>query len=139
MLDLKSEKSSGIIRPDLHWYLRSVEEVIIRTLATYGIKGNRDEINTGVWVGKNKIAAVGVSSTRWITTHGFAINVDPDLGCFHREHIHPCGIEDLDRGVTSIGEILREGIDDDPKIPTIAEVASIVIGEMEKVFGVRIE
>eukprot|EP00579_Thalassiosira_antarctica_P004369 CAMPEP_0201899006 /NCGR_PEP_ID=MMETSP0902-20130614/49579_1 /ASSEMBLY_ACC=CAM_ASM_000551 /TAXON_ID=420261 /ORGANISM="Thalassiosira antarctica, Strain CCMP982" /LENGTH=322 /DNA_ID=CAMNT_0048432307 /DNA_START=54 /DNA_END=1019 /DNA_ORIENTATION=- len=79
-------------KQDLHWYLRQIEEVIIQTLLEFDIQSNRDEINTGVWVGQNKIAAVGVSSSRWITTHGLAINVSPNLDHFDKDIITPCGI-----------------------------------------------
>ena len=131
MLNLKTGPS---LKMDLHWYLRMIEEVIIQTLAHYNIEGNRDEINTGVWVGTNKVAAVGISSSRWITTHGFALNVDPDLSYFDTSIILPCGIEG--RGVTSLGEILR--LQDRP-IPTVTEVAEVVISIMGKVFSVKIQ
>jgi lipoyl(octanoyl) transferase len=131
MLNLKTGPS---LKMDLHWYLRMIEEVIIQTLAHYNIEGNRDEINTGVWVGTNKVAAVGISSSRWITTHGFALNVDPDLSYFDTSIILPCGIEG--RGVTSLGEILR--LQDRP-IPAVTEVAEVVISIMGKVFNVKIQ
>jgi lipoyl(octanoyl) transferase len=83
-----------------------VEEVVIQTLLAYDIKGNCNDINTGIWVGKEKVTAVGVTSSRWITTHGFALNVSPDLSFFDT-NIIPCGIEG--RGVTSIEKILSEG------------------------------
>jgi len=137
MLDLKDGGRSGAYQADLHWYLRMIEEVIIQTLKHYGIDGNRDEINTGVWVGKNKIAAVGISSSRWITTHGFALNVDPDLSYFDTSVILPCGIEG--RGVTSMGEVLRARNDETRRILCVTEVAAVVTKTMEKVFGVTIE
>lgn len=116
---------------DLHWYLRMVEEVVIRTLLRYGIESMRDEENTGVWVGDQKIAAVGISSSRWITTHGFALNVDPDLGYFDTSIILPCGIEG--KGVTSMGDILRQRGE---SVPQMIEVAEVVITVIEEVFGV---
>jgi lipoate-protein ligase B len=93
-------------KQDLHWYLQMVEEVVIQTMLAYDIKGNCNDINTGVWVGKEKVTAVGVTSSRWITTHGFALNVSPDLSFFDT-NIIPCGIKG--RGVTSIEKILSEG------------------------------
>lgn len=110
---------------DLHWYLRQIEEIIIRTLKEYGISSNRDKINTGVWVGPNKIAAVGVSSSRWITTHGCALNVNLDLDAFSQEIITPCGIEK--RGVTSMKKIMK---DDCPSVEEVADVALRYFGDV---------
>ena len=124
LLHLKHEN----YEQDLHWYLRQVEEVIIRTLASFDIKSNRDSINTGVWVGKDKIAAVGVSSSRWITTHGLALNVDPNLGHFDKSIITPCGIEERD--VTSMSKLLR---DDCPSMNEVAKVAVDCFGEVFQV------
>ena len=87
---------------DLHRYLRDLEEVLITTLGSYGIVAGRRPPYTGVWVGDRKVAAIGVAVRRWITFHGFALNVDPDLG--HFDWIHPCGIRDL--GVTSMRSLL---------------------------------
>jgi lipoyl(octanoyl) transferase len=122
-------------KQDLHWYLRMVEEVVIQTLLAYEIKGYRDDINTGVWVGKEKVAAVGVTSSRWITTHGFALNVSPDLSFFDTSNILPCGIEG--RGVTSIEKILSEGGSSD--IPTIEDVATETSRNLEKVFDIQVQ
>ncbi|KAL9178524.1 hypothetical protein ACHAXT_001862 [Thalassiosira profunda] len=116
---------------DLHWYLRQIEEVIIQTLSEFDVASNRDEINTGVWVGRNKIAAVGVSSARWITTHGLAINVRPNLGHFDDEIITPCGIEG--RGVTSLDEVMGR---DCPTVQEVAEVATRCFGD---VFQIELE
>lgn len=91
---------------DIHRYLRDIEEAIIRTLAQLGIPANRDGQYTGVWVGSNKIAAIGVKVSRWITMHGFALNVSTDLTYFDR--IIPCGI--FHKGVTSIEEVLGKSI-----------------------------
>jgi len=124
-------------KQDLHWYLRMVEEVVIETLRVYDIEGYRDEDNTGVWVGDNKVAAVGVSSSRWITTHGFAINVDPDLAYFDTSIIIPCGIEG--KGVTSISKILRERGVEESSHPSLLEVADATIHSFERVFGVLTE
>ncbi|MCC8190361.1 MAG: lipoyl(octanoyl) transferase LipB [Planctomycetes bacterium] len=81
---------------DLHRYLRLLEECVIRFLLRYGIQGVRRPGLTGVWVDGGKVAAVGVAVSRWITWHGVAVNIDPDLGCFH-QFMHPCGIT-ADRG-----------------------------------------
>jgi lipoate-protein ligase B len=89
---------------DLHRYLRDLEEVLIRTLSAYGIQATRHPEYTGVWVGDRKVAAIGVAVRRWITFHGFALNVDPDLA--HFDWIHPCGIRHL--GVTSMRVLLGE-------------------------------
>jgi lipoate-protein ligase B len=83
---------------DLHLYLRMLEEAVIRTLREFGIEAGRHPSYTGVWVGGDKICAIGVKTSRWITTHGFALNVSTDLRRFDR--IIPCGI--FERGVTSM-------------------------------------
>jgi len=89
-------------RKDVHWYLRQLEEVIIRVLARYNIEGRRVEGYTGVWVGEEKIAAIGVAIKRWVTYHGFAFNVYPNMS--HFKLINPCGI--IDRDVTSLEKLL---------------------------------
>ncbi|YAI82849.1 MAG: lipoyl(octanoyl) transferase LipB [cyanobacterium endosymbiont of Rhopalodia sterrenbergii] len=81
---------------DLHWYLRQLEEVIIKVLQEYGIKGERISGLTGVWVEGYKVAAIGIKVSRWITMHGFSLNVYPDLKGF--KQIIPCGIEDKPLG-----------------------------------------
>lgn len=77
---------------DLHWYLRQLEEVLIRVLAVYGLQGSRIPGLTGVWLDGRKVGAIGIKVSRWITMHGFALNVCPDLTGF--EQIVPCGISD---------------------------------------------
>ncbi|MGO1751463.1 MAG: lipoyl(octanoyl) transferase LipB [Psychroflexus sp.] len=88
---------------DIHRYLRTLEEVIILTLKDYGLKPERSEGETGVWLDvgtpfARKICAMGVRASRWVTMHGFALNVNTDLGYF--DHIVPCGIKD--KAVTSL-------------------------------------
>ena len=83
---------------DVHWYVEQLEEVLIRTVAQYGIVAGRKSRYTGVWAGNRKLAAIGVSVRRWITGHGFALNVSNDLSLF--QQIVPCGIEEF--GVTSL-------------------------------------
>eukprot|EP01018_Ginkgo_biloba_P026701 Gb_06520 [translate_table: standard] len=90
---------------DLHWYLRSLEEVIIRALwSTFSLKASRIDVLTGVWVGNQKVAAIGIRVSRWITYHGLAVNVTTDLTPFTKTV--PCGISD--RPVGSLLEILRK-------------------------------
>jgi lipoate-protein ligase B len=78
-------------RLDLHWYLRQVEEALIRTLGTYGIAAERNSGFTGVWTGGRKIASIGVHARSWVTWHGFALNVTTDLSYFNL--MTPCGID----------------------------------------------
>lgn len=97
---------------DIHRYMRDLEEVIIRTIAEYGLNGERSPGETGVWldVGKpyaRKICAMGVKASRWVTIHGFALNVNTDLRYF--EYIIPCGI--TDKQVTSLKRELEREID----------------------------
>jgi lipoyl(octanoyl) transferase len=89
-------------RRDVHRYVRDLEAVLIRTAATYGIDASRIEGLTGVWVGNEKLAAIGVRIARWVTSHGFALNVTTALE--HFDLIVPCGI--ADRGVTSLARLL---------------------------------
>ena len=89
---------------DLHWYLRQLEEVIIRLLASYGISAQRIEGLTGVWIGDKKVAAIGIKVKRWITMHGFAVNICCDLSGFDK--IIPCGIKDKE--VTSLHQYIPE-------------------------------
>ncbi len=91
-------------RKDLHWYLRQLEEVLIRVLAVYGLKGDRIPGLTGVWLEGQKLAAIGIKASRWITMHGFALNVCPDLTGFER--IVPCGISD--KAVGSLAQFIPE-------------------------------
>ncbi len=97
---------------DIHRYMRDLEEVIIRTIAEYGLKGERSNGETGVWldVGKpyaRKICAMGVKASRWVTIHGFALNVNTDMRYF--EYIIPCGI--TDKQVTSLKRELEKEVD----------------------------
>ena len=91
-------------RQDLHWYLRQLEAVVIDTLANYELKAYRIPELTGVWLEGKKIAAIGIKVRRWITMHGFAINVCPDMSGFER--IVPCGISD--RPVGSLAEFVPD-------------------------------
>ncbi|MBI2188052.1 MAG: lipoyl(octanoyl) transferase LipB [Acidobacteria bacterium] len=100
ILDLRPD------RCDVHRYVRDVEEVMIRTCVDYGVEARRLDGLTGAWVGDQKIGAIGVRMSRWITSHGFAFNVNTDLDHFNL--IVPCGI--ADRGVTSLERLLGRRI-----------------------------
>lgn len=121
------------LKPDLGWYLRSLEEVIILTMAEYGLKGERSPGETGVWLDpdqkgrERKICAMGIKCSRWITMHGFAFNVNTDLGYF--SHIVPCGIEN--KQVTSLQKELGR------EIP-FNEVKEKVKKNFEKVFPIHL-
>jgi lipoyl(octanoyl) transferase len=97
IIDLKPD------RCDVHRYVRDLEEVLIRVAADFGVQASRVPGLTGVWVGEDKLAAIGVRIARWITSHGFAFNVTTDLSFF--DLIVPCGI--ADRGVTSLARLGR--------------------------------
>jgi len=94
-------------RCDVHRYVRDIEEVLIRTASDYGVEAGRVEGLTGVWVGREKLAAIGVRISRWVTSHGFAFNVTTDLEYFNL--IVPCGIGD--RRVTSLARLLGHPVD----------------------------
>ena len=114
---------------DIHKYLRSLEEVIILTLADYGLKGERSEGETGVWIDvgtpfARKICAMGVRASRWVTMHGFALNVNTDLGYF--DNIIPCGIRG--KAVTSLNVELAKAT-----IP-LAEVKERILLHFAEIF-----
>ncbi len=110
--------------PDLHKYLRDLEEVIIVTLRNFGIEGVREKEFTGVWVKGEKIAAIGVKVSRWITMHGFALNVTTDLTKFAR--IIPCGI--FHKGVASMQSVLGHPVDLDAVRRALSEAFGSVFG-----------
>ncbi|MCF7804505.1 MAG: lipoyl(octanoyl) transferase LipB [Candidatus Marinimicrobia bacterium] len=110
-------------KKDVHWYLRQLEETIIRTLAEFDISGTRDEEYTGVWVSDEKVAAIGVKVSRWVTMHGFALNVSTDLSYFGR--IIPCGI--FHKGVCSLESLLGEA-------PSLETVQKIYLSKFAHVF-----
>lgn len=115
---------------DLNVYLRNIEEVIIQTIAHYGIEGHRIKGLTGVWVDieKNprKIAAIGIRCSRWVSMHGLALNVNTDLSYF--ENIIPCGISD--KGVTSIANELQNTVD-------FTEVMDIMKHKFSEIFDLE--
>jgi lipoyl(octanoyl) transferase len=93
-------------RRDVHRYVRDLEEVMLRTCADYGVEAGRIAGLTGAWVGREKIGAIGVRLSRWVTSHGFALNVSTDLAPF--DLIVPCGIRD--KGVTSLERLLGKPV-----------------------------
>jgi lipoate-protein ligase B len=112
-------------KPDLHWYLRQVEEALIRTLAAYNISAERNAGFTGVWTNGRKIASIGVHARGWVTWHGFALNVTTDLSYF--DLMTPCGIDGV--VMTSIQREMagREILSDD--------IASAVATAFAELFG----
>jgi lipoyl(octanoyl) transferase len=122
ILDLKPD------RCDLHRYVRDIEEVLIRALSDFGIAAGRKAGLTGVWVGGEKVAAIGVRvSSGWITSHGFALNVRTDLAYF--DAIVPCGIRDY--GVTSLARLVDDA-------PSLAAVSERVAARFAEVFERRL-
>jgi len=113
---------------DIHQYVRNLEEVIIRTLAAFSIVGHRIRQYPGVWVGQEKICAVGIRVTRWVSKHGFALNVNTDLRYF--SYINPCGI--TNGGVTSISRLLGYDL-------AIEDVLSYILKYSTQVFGMNIK
>jgi lipoyl(octanoyl) transferase len=117
---------------DIHKYLRFLEEAVILTLKEYGIESGRSEGETGVWIESGtekarKICALGVRSSRWVTMHGFAFNVNPDLDYFG--NIIPCGI--IDKSVTSMEQELGKKID-------IQEVRDKLKAHLESIFEMKL-
>ena len=100
---------------DVHKYVRYLEEAVIRTLSDFGVEAGREEGYTGVWLTKTeklpkrKICAIGVHLSRWVTMHGFAFNINPQLR--HFENIIPCGIQEDDKAVTSLAKELGRPVD----------------------------
>jgi lipoyl(octanoyl) transferase len=119
---------------DIHLYLRTLEEAVILTLADYGLNAGRIAGLTGVWldfeaqVNPRKICALGVKSSRWVTMHGFALNVNTDLSYFG--HIVPCGI--ADKAVTSLAQELGRPVE-------MAEVEGILIKHLARLFDMEVQ
>jgi len=124
MLDLKKR------RPDVRWYVHALEEWIIRALAAFNVVGERRDGRVGIWVDRgggreDKIAAIGVRIRHWITFHGIAINVEPDLT--HFSGIVPCGIGDENLGVTSLVDL---------GLPVVmADLDAALVSAFSEVFG----
>lgn len=109
---------------DVHRYLRDIEEAVIRLAADYRLEARRDDAYTGVWVGQEKLCAIGVAITRWVTYHGLALNVSTQLE--HFDLIVPCGIRD--RGVTSLERLLKRSV-------PLSEVAERLVARFAEIFG----
>jgi lipoyl(octanoyl) transferase len=120
ILDLKPD------RCDVHRYVRDLEEVLIRSVAAFGIDAGRVAGLTGIWVGTEKLAAIGVRISRWVTSHGFALNVNTNLD--HFSLIVPCGI--ADKGVTSMERLLGHQV---PMVEVEDEVARQVAVVFDRV------
>jgi lipoyl(octanoyl) transferase len=119
-------------RRDVRRYVRDLEEVLLRTLSEFGVPAARSALRervSSVWVGNDKIAAIGVHLSRWITTHGFALNVTEEPLLYFRG-IVPCGI--TDGGVTSMERVLRRPVD-------VREVAAKLCARFSEVFGRDVE
>ena len=114
-------------RRDIAWYMRSLEEVLLEVAVDYGIQAERLAGAPGVWVGNDKLAAMGVHISRWVTSHGFAFNVNTDLRYF--DWIVPCGLRD--KGVTSLQKLLGRPVE-------MEEVAGRVVRHFGRVFEVEI-
>ena len=116
---------------DVGRYLRDLEEALIRTLGDFGLVGGRRSGMTGAWVGDRKVAAIGVRAEKWVTAHGFALNVDPDLG--HFDWIVPCGIREY--GVGSIASLRGDGA----PVPTLEQVCEVTRRHLGEVFGLDLK
>jgi len=131
MLDFKRRA------PDVRRFVASIEEWIIRTLATFGVQGERREDRVGVWVrrpdkgegAEDKIAAIGIRVQRWVTLHGFSLNVAPDLS--HFSGIVPCGVSEQKFGVTSLAELGRPA--------SMPDVDRALRAAFEPLFGTTID
>lgn len=113
---------------DIQQYVRNIEEVLIRTLKDFSISASRDESHAGVWVGTEEIAAIGLSVRRWVTMHGFALNVNPNLE--HFSYINPCGFPD--RTATAMAQLLGH-------TPSMDEVTQSVINKCFEIFGMTMQ
>lgn len=119
-----------LIKRDVHWYVRQLEQIVIDLLYTYSVQGMRLDEFTGVWVqsqgGYKKVCAIGVHLSRWVSMHGFGLNINSELD--HFKNIIPCGIQDDNKSVTSMAELLGHELD-------IAEVKTRLIDISCNTFG----
>ncbi|XP_014357878.2 putative lipoyltransferase 2, mitochondrial [Papilio machaon] len=121
IINLKNYKTS------VKWYVKSLEETVIQLCEELGLEASRSPY-TGVWIGDNKVAAIGIHASRYVTTHGISLNCDNDLSWFN--HIDPCGIED--KGVTSLSQ--ETGMTFTPD-----QVTPMLLNNFEKVFNCSLE
>jgi len=119
-------------RRDIAWYMRSLEEVLIAVAGEYRIEAGREAGTPGVWVEDDKLAAMGVHISRWVTSHGFAFNVNTDLRYF--DGIVPCGLRD--KGVTSLQKLLGRQVEMDQVVEKVVRHFGRVFG-MEMAWGLR--
>ncbi len=117
-------------RQDLHWFLRQLEEALIRTVSEYGISGERSSGYTGVWTKGRKIASIGVHARDWVTWHGFALNVVTDLSYF--DLIVPCGIQGVE--MTSISKEISTRSDAAPVSLSVESVGDLASSAFAEVF-----
>ena len=120
---------------DVHRYLRLLEDVVIATLAVWGIAANRRDGLTGVWVGTDKIASIGIGVRRWVTFHGFALNVNPELSYFSA--IVPCGLPGV--RMTSMQKLLKEELPLDTVQSTIVQSFARTFGHQEIVWNTSLQ
>jgi lipoate-protein ligase B len=113
---------------DIHRYVHALEEVLLRTLKDFSIFANRDDSHAGVWVDEEEVAAIGLSIRRWVTMHGFALNINPNIK--HFSLINPCGFSN--RKATSMSQILGREVD-------MEEVAKRLVAHFSDVFGKTME
>ena len=118
----------GLTQRSVRRYVENLETVVIRTLAHYGLDATIDPAYPGVWLGRDKIAAIGISIHHGVSYHGFALNVDPDLRYF--DYMIPCGIPD--RGATSLAREVGRHVE-------MQEVSDLVVKHFAEVFGVNVE
>ncbi|HYU21763.1 MAG TPA: lipoyl(octanoyl) transferase LipB [Candidatus Dormibacteraeota bacterium] len=114
----------GAIRRDIVWYVRTLEEAMIRATAEFGISAEREPGRTGVWVQAGKLAAIGVHISRWVSSHGFAYNVSTDLRNF--DLIVPCGM--ADRQATSLEKLLGRSVQERDVAPRITRHLGALLG-----------
>ncbi len=113
---------------DLHQYVRNLEEVVIKTLRDFSIAAHRNSGNPGVWIGEDKVCALGIRVSRWVTKHGFALNVNNELKCF--SHVHPCGV--TNGRVTSMSLLTGHNV-------RIEDIMPHIIGHFAQVFNVTMK
>ncbi|MCK5861880.1 MAG: lipoyl(octanoyl) transferase LipB [Candidatus Hydrogenedentes bacterium] len=114
-------------QPSVDWYLRTLEETVIQILGRYGLKGDRIPKYTGVWVEGAKVAAIGIAIKHWVSWHGFALNINPNME--HWRLIVPCGIKN--KPITSLAQLL-------PAVPPMQEVITHCIAAFEETFACTI-